>query len=136
MQDFKIEVRFRYEGNIGYHYVFEKKKDEATAFTSAIKVAETYFRSCGWKKVELISVGLLTNPNSPPETHVIPAPTPSTPKPTRKRTVRSTSKAKPVASKPRTDTKKRTGTTGRRTKPTTKAEPAKRTRTTSRKPKR
>jgi len=129
MQDFKIEVRFRYEGNIGYHYVFEKKKDEATAFTSAIKVAETYFRSCGWKKVELISVGLLTNPNSPPETHVIPAPAPSTPKPTRKRTVRSSGKAS--TAKP-----KRAPATRRRTKPDPKPEPTKRTRTTNRKPKR
>ena len=131
MQDFKIEVRFRYEGNIGYHYVFEKKKDEATAFTSAIKVAETYFRSCGWKKVELISVGLLTNPNSPPEikSYAPPTPVPSSSKPKPKRAVRSSGKAS--TAKP-----KRAPSTRRRTKPETKPEPAKRSRTSTRKPKR
>ena len=135
MEEIRVEIRFRYEGTVGYHYVVEKRKDAAACFTSAIKVAETYFRSCGWKKVELLSVGRLTNPNSSPETHVPQPPVPPAPKPAgkRSRTAGSASKAKP---KPRTDTKNGTGTTRKRTKPAAKAEPAKRTRTSTRKPKR
>ena len=127
MEEIRVEIRFRYEGAIGYHYVVEKRKDAATAFTFALKAAETYFKSCGWKKVELISVGRCSNPNSPPETNVLPPIVPSAPaKP--KRAPRSTSKASPA--KP-----KRAATTRRRTKPAAKAEPAKRTRKTTRKPK-
>lgn len=139
MQEFKIEIQFEYEEKIGYHYVFERRKDAPLAFISAVKVAEKYFRDCGWKKVKLISVNLMSNGKK----HVTIAvdPVPNSPKvntkPSPKRTVRSTSKAKPKSptTKPTT---KRAATNTRRTKPTaTKSTTTKpTTRKTNRKPKR
>lgn len=131
MEEIRVEIRFRYEGAMGYHYVVEKRKDAATAFTFAIKAAETYFKSCGWKKVELISVGRLTNPNSPPETNVLQPLVPPAPKPAGKRSRAAGSAGKASPAKP-----KRAPATRRRTKPAAKAEPTKRVRTSTRKPKR
>ena len=137
MQEFKIEIQFEYEDKIGYHYVFERRKDASLAFISAVKAAEKYFRDCGWKKVKLISVNLMSNGKKHVTITVDPVPdSPKvTPKPSPKRTVRSTSKAKPKSptTKPTT---KRAPTTSRRTKPTTKPEPAKRARKSNPKPKR
>lgn len=132
MQEFKIEIQFEYEDKIGYHYVIERRKDAPLAFISAVKVAEKYFRDCGWKKVKLISVNLMSNGKKHVTITVDPVPdSPKvTTKPSPKRAVRSTSKAKPKSPT------KRAPTTSRRTKPTTKPEPAKRTRKSNPKPKR
>ena len=142
MQEFKIEIQFEYEDKIGYHYVFERRKDAPLAFISAVKVAEKYFRDCGWKKVKLISVNLMSNGKKHVTIAIDPVPNSPklTPKPSPKRTVRSAIKAKPKSptTKPRTNTTKRAPTNTRRTKPTaTKSTTTKpTTRKTNRKPKR
>ena len=139
MQEFKIEIQFEYEDKIGYHYVFERRKDAPLAFISAVKVAEKYFRDCGWKKVKLISVNLMSNgkKNVTIAADPVPDSPKATPKPSPKRAVRSTSKAKPKSptTKPRASTTKRAPTNTRRTKPTTETKPTKRTRKSNPKPK-
>lgn len=146
MQDYKIEIQFNYEGGHYYHYVFDKRKDSTTAILNAIKVAQSHFSSCGWKKYEITHVGLVSSPDSPPKFKEYDPPTPppaarvsrakpkAAAKPARKTT--STRTRKPAAPKPPADKPKRTRSTGAGTKRSTKATPAKRTGTTNRKTKR
>ena len=143
MEEYKIEIQFDYEGGHYYHYIIDKRKDATTAILNAIKVAQTHFSSCGWKKYEITHVGIISNPDSPPKFKEYDPPTPppvraSRAKPkaaTKPKPARKPVSPKPPASKP-ADKPKRTRSTGTGTKRSTKTTTAKRTGTTNRKPKR